>query len=98
MGLSILEAAGWDPDARTGLGAEGQGVQHPIKVKPKDDRLGVGVVVPKDFLAKRVKEKPKLLDAKRVRKMAVEDRKRTDRLQEQIFGKVDLERYLGKGA
>lgn len=98
MGLSVLEAAGWDPDARTGLGAAGQGVQYPIKVKPKEDRLGVGVVVPKDFQVKKQKEKPKMLDAKKVRKMAVEDRKRTDKLQQQIFGRVDLEKYLGKGA
>lgn len=98
MGLSVLEAAGWDPDARTGLGATGQGVQYPIKVKPKEDRLGVGVVVPKDFQVKKQKEKPKMLDAKKVRKMAVDDRKKTDKLQQQIFGKVDLEKYLGKGA
>lgn len=99
MGLSVLEAAGWDPDARTGLGAAGQGVQYPIKVKPKEDRLGVGVVVPKDFQVRKPKvEKPKMLDAKKVRKMAADDRKKTDKLQQQIFGKVDLEKYLGKGA
>ncbi|KAJ4390740.1 hypothetical protein N0V93_004338 [Gnomoniopsis smithogilvyi] len=98
MGLSVLEAAGWDPDSRTGLGAAGQGVQYPIKVKPKEDRLGVGVVVPKDFQVKKQKEKPKMLDAKKVRKMAADDRKRTDKLQQQIFGKVDLEKYLGKGS
>lgn len=98
VGLSILEAAGWDPDSRTGLGATGQGVQYPIKVKPKEDKLGVGVVVPKDFQVKKQKEKPKMLDAKKVRKMAADDRKRTDQLQQQIFGKIDLERYLGKGA
>lgn len=96
MGLSVLESQGWDPDSRTGLGAEGQGVHYPIKLKPKDDNLGIGVVVPKDFQPKK-KEKPKFLDAKKVRKMAAEDRKRTDQLQKQIFGKVDLERYLGSG-
>lgn len=99
MGLAVLENQGWDPDARTGLGAAGQGVQFPLKAKPKDDHLGLGVVVPKDyFRARRDKEKPKLLDAKKVRKMAADDRKRTDKLQQQIFGNVDLERYLGPGA
>lgn len=97
MGLSVLESQGWDPDARTGLGAAGQGVHYPIKVKPKDDNLGIGVVVPKDFRAKKEKEKPKLLDAKKVRKMAADDRKRTDKLQQQIFGKIDFEKYLGSG-
>lgn len=98
MGLSVLESQGWDPDARSGLGAGGQGVQHPIKVKPKAGNLGIGVVVPKDFGGKMGKEKPKLLDAKKVRKMAAEDRKRADKLQQQIFGRADLERYLGNGA
>lgn len=103
MGLSVLESQGWDPDSRTGLGAAGQGVHHPIKVKPKDDHLGIGVVVPKEFRQgnqkKDKKEKPKnkLLDAKKVRKMAAEDRKKTDELQQQIFGKIDLEKYLGGG-
>ncbi|KUI69021.1 hypothetical protein VM1G_04489 [Cytospora mali] len=98
MGLSVLESQGWDPDSRSGLGAAGQGVQHPIKAKPKADNLGIGVVVPKDFGVKKEKEKPKLLDAKKVRKKAAEDRKRADKLQRQIFGRADLERYLGDGA
>lgn len=100
MGLSVLEAQGWDPDSRTGLGAAGQGVHYPIKVKPKDkeDKLGIGVVVPKDFQAKKAKEPPKRLHAGKVRKMAAEDRRRTEKLQRQIFGRVDLEKYLGKGA
>lgn len=104
MGLSVLAAQGWDPDARTGLGAAGQGVNHPIKVKPKDDHLGIGVENEKNNKNKNgrdSKEKPaatnKLLDAKRVRKMAAEDRKKTDRLQQQIFGKIDLDKYLGSG-
>ncbi|KAF3767888.1 hypothetical protein M406DRAFT_289163 [Cryphonectria parasitica EP155] len=97
MGLSVLESQGWDPDSRAGLGAAGQGVQYPLKPKPKDDHFGIGVVVPKDSQVKK-KERPKLLDAKKVRKMAADDRKKTDRLQQQIFGRVDLEKYLGKGA
>lgn len=97
-GLSILEAAGWDPDSRTGLGATGQGVQYPVKVKRKEDKLGVGVVVPKGLQVKKQKEKPKMLDAKKVRKLEAADRKKTDKLQQQLFGKVDLERYLGEGA
>ncbi|KAL1874559.1 hypothetical protein Daus18300_003578 [Diaporthe australafricana] len=102
MGLSVLESQGWDPDARAGLGAAGQGTQYPVKAKAKDDRLGIGVVVPRDFGAKkqkeREKERPRLLDAKKVRKMAADDRKRADRLQQRIFGRVDLERYLGPDA
>lgn len=101
MGLSVLAAQGWDPDSRVGLGAAGQGTQYPVKAKPKEDRLGVGVVVPKDGAARKKekdKEKPKLLDAKKVRKMAAEDRKRADKLQRELFGRVDLDKYLGPGS
>lgn len=99
MGLTVLAAQGWDPDSRAGLGLEGQGTQFPVKVKPKEDRLGVGVVVPKHGgPAKKEREKPKLLDAKKVRKMAAEDRKRADKLQRELFGRADLDKYLGPGA
>lgn len=101
MGLTVLAAQGWDPDARAGLGLEGQGSQFPVKAKPKEDRLGVGVVVPRagDGPTKRKeRERPKLLDAKKVRKMAAEDRKRADRLQRELFGRVDLDKFLGPGA
>jgi hypothetical protein len=95
MGLNILESYGWDPDARAGLGAAQQGIQFPLKPKPKDDQLGIGVVVPKD-VPKR-KEKPELLDAGKVRKMAQQDKKRAERLRQQFYGNPDLEKYLGPG-
>jgi hypothetical protein len=100
MGLSVLASQGWDPDSRAGLGLEGQGTQYPVKVKPKEDRLGVGVLVPKDGGAatRKQREKPKLLDAKKVRKMAAEDRRRAGKLQRELFGRLDLEKYLGPGA
>lgn len=97
MGLRNLESYGYDPDARQGLGASGEGIQFPLKVKPKDDTLGIGAVIPKDFQPKK-KEKPQKLDAKKIRKMAQEDRKKTERLHQQIFGRVDLDRYLGNGS
>ncbi|KAJ9138886.1 hypothetical protein NKR23_g8166 [Pleurostoma richardsiae] len=103
MGLTILEAQGWDPDARRGLGATQQGIPHPLKAKPKDDKLGIGVEVPKDLEAefrRRRAEKEKArqgLDAKKVRKMAREDRRKAERLREQIYGRVDLDKYLGTG-
>jgi hypothetical protein len=96
VGLNILESHGWDPDARAGLGAEQQGIQFPLKPKPKDDRVGIGVEVPKDL--PRKKEKPKKLDAGKVRKMAQRDSKRSEQLRRQFFGNPDLEKYLGPGA
>ncbi|KAI0520909.1 hypothetical protein F5B22DRAFT_598771 [Xylaria bambusicola] len=96
MGLGVLQAQGWDPDARTGLGALNQGISFPIKAKPKNDTLGLGVEVPKDFESKK-KDKPQMLNAKKVRKMATEDKKRHEKLRHQLFGNPDVERYLGRG-
>ncbi|KAI1359052.1 hypothetical protein F5Y08DRAFT_320532 [Xylaria arbuscula] len=94
MGLGVLRAQGWDPDARTGLGALNQGISFPIKGKPKNDTLGLGVRVPKDFDPKKEK-KPQLLGAKKVRKMAAEDKKRHEKLRHQFFGNPEVEKYLG---
>ncbi|KAI1337408.1 hypothetical protein F5Y15DRAFT_390181 [Xylariaceae sp. FL0016] len=96
MGLGVLQAQGWDPDSRTGLGAARQGIQHPIKAKAKNNTLGIGVQVPKE-LPKKEQKKPQTLDAKKARKMAAEEKKRAERLREQMFGNADVERYLGGG-
>ena len=98
MGLVVLESQGWDPDARKGLGAAGQGVAFPIKAQPKTDTHGIGVVVPRGFGKTKAAEKPKLLDAGKVRKQHAIDKKRTEKLQQEIFGRAELDRYLGSGA
>ncbi|RKU45781.1 hypothetical protein DL546_002544 [Coniochaeta pulveracea] len=95
MGLNYLESHGWDPDARAGLGAAEQGIQFPIKPKPKEDTLGLGLEVPKNLPKKQ--EKPQKLDAGRVRKKAQEDRKRAERIQRQFYSNSDVEKYLGTG-
>lgn len=96
MGLNVLQTQGWDPDSRKGLGVEQQGMQYPIKAKPKNDTLGIGVQVPKNLPVKK-KEKVQTYDAKKVRKMAMEDKKRHERLRRQFYGNPDVERYLGTG-
>lgn len=95
-GLAYLSAYGWDPDSRRGLGADGQGIQFPIKPKPKDDKLGIGVVLPKEGEIKR-KEKVKLLDAGKIRKMYDKDKKKSERLREMFYRNDDVERYLNGG-
>ncbi|KAI1083413.1 hypothetical protein F5B20DRAFT_526872 [Whalleya microplaca] len=95
MGLSILQSQGWDPDSRKGLGAQEQGIKHPVKVKPKYDTLGIGVEVPKNLPAK--KEKAQTYDAKKIRKMALEDKKRHERLRQQLYSNSEVEKYLGNG-
>lgn len=97
-GLAFLSSYGWDPDARKGLGASGQGIQFPIKTKEKNDKLGIGVVVPQDKdLEKMRKVKDVKLDAGKVRKLAERDRKRTEKLREAFYRSEDVERYLGVG-
>lgn len=96
VGLNILESQGWDPDARLGLGAAQQGIQFPLKPTPKDDKIGIGVEVPKDMPKK--KEKAQKLDAGKVRKMAQRDKRRADQLRREFYGNSDLEKYLGPGA
>lgn len=98
-GLAYLESYGWDPDARQGLGLAGQGIQYPIKVKQKDDTLGLGLVIPKEIRDRVTKkQKPEKLNAKECRKMAEEDKKRTEKLRRQLFSSDDVEKYLGLGA
>lgn len=94
MGLGVLQAQGWDPDGRAGLGASQQGISFPIKARPKNDTLGLGVKVPK-VIATKKKEKPQLLDAKKVRKMVADDKKHHEKLRHQFYGNPDVEKYLG---
>lgn len=95
-GLSYLSAYGWDPDSRRGLGAEGQGIQFPVKAKHKDDKMGIGVVLPKEA-DRRKKEQVQKLDAGKVRKMYEQDKKKAERLREMFYRNDDVERYLGGG-
>ncbi|KAH8678677.1 hypothetical protein BGZ60DRAFT_468121 [Tricladium varicosporioides] len=93
-GLAILSTYGWDPDARLGLGATGQGIQYPIKTKPKDDKLGIGVVLPKEA-DRRKKQKPERLDAGKIKKLNEKDKQRTQRLRDIFYQNEDVDRYLG---
>lgn len=95
MGLRALEAQGWNPDARQGLGREGEGVRYPVKVVAKDDTLGVGATVPEGL--PRKEEKPKKLNRKEMRQLAEKEKQRNLKLQSDIFGSVDVERYLRGG-
>ncbi|KAH6635384.1 hypothetical protein B0J18DRAFT_472492 [Chaetomium sp. MPI-SDFR-AT-0129] len=98
MGLSYLAAHGWDPDARSGLGAAQQGIAYPVKAKVKDDVLGVGMVVSKREKEGAKKNGGRLLDAGKVRKMVGEERRRGERIREELFGDGRVERYLGRAA
>ncbi|TDZ14730.1 hypothetical protein Cob_v012378 [Colletotrichum orbiculare MAFF 240422] len=99
MGLTYLESHGWDPDSRRGLGVLEQGVQYPIKTQKKDDKLGLGLKVPKEVIGGKIekKAKPQKMDAKQCRKQAEEDKRKAERLRELFYGSEDVDRYLGRG-
>lgn len=96
MGLSYLSSFGWDPDARRGLGAEGQGIRDPIKVQPKDDTLGLGVVIPQEFIDKAKEPKPKKLSIKDLRKREAEEKRKSERLKDLFYRNDDVLRHLGR--
>ncbi|RFU26595.1 hypothetical protein B7463_g9739, partial [Scytalidium lignicola] len=97
-GLTILSSQGWDPDSRLGLGSQGQGIQFPIKPVEKRDKMGLGLVLPKEE-ERRKKEKKKVgLDAGKVRKLVESDRRRAERLREVFYQDEAVVKYLGGGS
>ncbi|KAK0659904.1 hypothetical protein DIS24_g3718 [Lasiodiplodia hormozganensis] len=93
-GLSFLQAHGWDPDSRKGLGKGGEGILHPIKLKEKNDTVGLGMKVPKNAAPKAKVEK---LNAKEVRKNEEQAKRRKEQLQRLFYSSDDVLRYLGEG-
>ncbi|KAH0536025.1 hypothetical protein FGG08_007074 [Glutinoglossum americanum] len=102
IGLQYLCAHGWDPDSRSGLGARGEGVRFPVKVRWKGDTVGLGIKGGEKVgggVARKggkVKKKEKL-GAKEVRKLEEEGRRRGERLKNTLYGRVDVEEYLASG-
>lgn len=91
-GLAVLESQGWDPDSRRGLGAEGEGILHPIKAKENPDRAGIGV---KPEILKVV-QRPVRLDAGKVSLMEKAGKKKAERLREAFYRSEDVVKYLGE--
>ena len=65
----------------------------PIKAKVKNNTVGLGVDLkePKDI----PQEKLEKLDAKKVRKKELEDRRKREKLQQIFYGNDEVEKYLG---
>lgn len=99
-GLRYLSSYGWNPDARVGLGASGEGIREPIKPRPKYDTAGLGTGVDKDGdVVKKVlpvKVKKELLNAKQVRRKVEADRKRGERLRKAFNQNDEVLKYLGE--
>ncbi|KND90014.1 hypothetical protein TOPH_05391 [Tolypocladium ophioglossoides CBS 100239] len=99
MGLRTLQSQGWDPDARRGLGLGGEGVRYPVRANTKEDNLGIGAVVEETQKKKEAGKPARQLTAKERKALVVQERQRAERLQAEIYGSVDVERYLrGNGA
>ncbi|OAL33557.1 hypothetical protein AYO20_07243 [Fonsecaea nubica] len=101
VGLRYLSSYGWDPDSRRGLGAKEEGIRIPIKTKEKNDTVGLRETVDEEetnVLKKKhnpkKEEKIVKLNAKRVRIMDDEAKKRAEKLRQLFYG-PDLEKYLG---
>ena len=93
-GLRYLSAYGWDPDSRLGLGASSEGIRAPIKVKMKNDTVGLGVHSKHDL---KVQGRERSLDAKQTRLRDLENKKKRAILQEIFYGNEDVERFLYSG-
>ncbi|KAI4139126.1 MAG: hypothetical protein L6R39_006460 [Caloplaca ligustica] len=93
-GLKYLSSYGWDLDARQGLGATGQGIRAPIKPRPKNDTLGLGLVVAPH--PEKIGKRPAMkLDAKKTRDAEAKGRDDRRRLRDLFYRSQDVEKYLG---
>ncbi|MCJ1463495.1 hypothetical protein MMC07_002103 [Pseudocyphellaria aurata] len=92
-GLQYLSSYGWDPDDRLGLGVAGEGIRFPLKVKPKNNTVGLGV--DKYLRTQKLSEKKKTLNAKQVRENEQEARRKREILQELFYRDDEMEKYLG---
>jgi hypothetical protein len=99
MGLRALASHGWDPDARIGLGRGGEGMRYPIKVAAKEDLLGIGATVTEKTEAEKKKEQEekeakRQLTAKERKALAAKERQKAEKLQAEIYGRLDVDQYL----
>ncbi|EKJ75514.1 hypothetical protein FPSE_04289 [Fusarium pseudograminearum CS3096] len=93
MGVRTLTSQGWDMDAHEGLGREREGIRHPIKVKEKNNKLGIGAATPKTQ-EKKKEHMPYPINKKELKRHRAKERQRHERLQHEIYGRVDVESYL----
>ncbi|PHH61091.1 hypothetical protein CDD81_802 [Ophiocordyceps australis] len=107
MGLRTLQAQGWNPDARQGLGPHGQGLRFPVRATVKEDGLGIGAAAAlaeaaqkrQGKSAQRVEatgcQRPQRnMTAKQRRAEAERQRRQAERLEAEIFGSVQVQKYL----
>lgn len=94
LGLAVLQAHGWDPDAHAGLGARGDGRLEPVVPEERGDKRGVGAVRRVARVEKR--GAGRLMHAGEVRRVEARKVERGRRLEREMFGRGEekVERYL----
>lgn len=93
-GLSYLSSYGWDPDARLGLGALGEGRLDPIKAKEREANLGIGAeegrnITLKDQLKREQQTRKERLKAEKDKRL------RNEKMQRLLFGNDKVNKHLG---
>lgn len=94
-GFAFLQAQGWDPDKRLGLGATGEGRLYPVTVKEKNDKEGIGLEK-KEIKAVEAPKKVQKLNAKETRQKEAEAKRRTQKLQDMFYRSEAMDKYLGE--
>ena len=94
IGVKYLLSHGWDPDARLGLGASSQGITAPVKGTVKNDTVGVGAGV--GPLKAGSQPKQKRLNARAVREMDRQDRKKREQLEDLYYASDDALRHFNQ--
>ena len=79
------------------MGPQGEGRRDPIKGKVKMDTVGLGVKLKRRSEKMKEVARVEKLDAKKVRRMEAEGRRKGERLREMFYRGEDVERYLGGG-
>lgn len=99
-GFRYLTNRGWDPDERLGLGASGrEGIREPIKASMKFDTAALGTGLDKDgdpLPKKPAPVKVQKLNAKQVRKKAMEDKAKGERMMKAFHQDERILKYLGE--
>ena len=93
-GFEYMSAYGWDPDAKKGLGAEGEGILRPIKAIKKEDKFGVGageLMKPEPALAKKVKNP---LTKGEIKAAEYKKQKKTQKMQDLFYGNDKVNEYF----
>jgi len=97
-GIAVMSIYGYDPDARLGLGAAGDGRLYPIQPQKREKNWGVGTNLMADAVKKdkgKVGVKDKQITRHEKVKKEQERRAKEEKMRSLIFGKDEVNAQLG---